>query len=587
MTAVRQLTAVFCCFAATALFAQTTRSTRKTTKTAAQPTTVTTAPTAEANAQTTTAPATPPVIAETDRDVNNPRAMRLSLDDAIKTAMERNVGIQVSRYDYRASGEALRSQYGLYDWIGTADLERGSQKAPALTAVQASSSTDAIANFGIQQTIPTGGTYNFGFNNIKSTASGGFTKFSPSYKSGLGFSLAQPVMRNFGVDVTQRGINIARDTLGINHDAFRQTLLDTTNSVEQAYLDLVYARQFVDVVKEASFLARDQARITQIRIDVGASDPLDFLQPRVQIATEEENLINAEAAVRNAEDNLRTLLHLDPADWDRPILPTDTVGYMPFSVNVQEAVNRAYDLRPELHELQLTMDTARIQNLYARNQTLPQVDLKLNYNMSGIAGRELQFDPITGLPTGNFISNTGYTNALSQVLGTNYPSWTFALNVGLPITNVGARAEAKRTELEMGRARSNEELTRQNIALQVRTAVRAIDTAAKNITAAKTARDAAEQNLEAERRRYENGMATNFEVLQIQQQLSSARATELQSLIGYNKALTAYHRAVGDLLDVHNVRVEDEQVQEPKVPHFFTSLQHYNWLNFDTTPAAK
>ena len=98
-----------------------------------------------------------------------------------------------------------------------------------------------------------------------------------------------------------------------NEEAFRSLLINTDQSVEQAYLDLFYARRNVDVQKEALFLARDQARITQIRIDVGASAPLDILQPRVQIATTEENLINAVAAVRAAEDRLRALLNV-PAD---------------------------------------------------------------------------------------------------------------------------------------------------------------------------------------------------------------------------------------------------------------------------------
>src|SRR5205823_7216000 len=134
-------------------------------------------------------------------------------------------------------------------------------------------------------------------------------------------------------DITRRNITIARNTLGISGEAFRSLLINTDQSVEQAYLDLFYARRNVDVQKEALFLARDQARITQIRIDVGASAPLDILQPRVQIATEEENLIVAVAQVRDAEDRLRAVMHLDPADWDRPIIPTTPAGYTPVAVD--------------------------------------------------------------------------------------------------------------------------------------------------------------------------------------------------------------------------------------------------------------
>lgn len=579
MTAVRKLTAIVCTFAASAALAQTTGATRKTTKSTAQPTVVTTSATAAAEVTTTTAPAAPGVTADTDRDITDPKALRLSLDEAVKTALERNVGIQISRYSYRASGESLRSQYGLYDWIGTADIARQSQKSPTISTFQSSGNTTSFANFGLEQAVPTGGTYNVGFSTSKSATVGGGTTVSPAYRSGLAFAAAQPLMRNFGVDITQRGINIARNTLGISREAFRGTLLDTTHSVEQAYLDLIYARQFIDVVKEALFLSRDQSRITQIRIDVGASAPLDILQPRVQIATQEENLINAVAAVRNAEDNLRALMHLDPGEWDRPIIPTDPVRFVPIRVNLTESVARAYDLRPELHELTLTTDTRRIQNLFARNQTLPQLDLRLNYNAAGLAGRSAIIDPITNRPTGNFAS-TGYGRAFRQVLGSDFPSWTVAFNVGIPVTNIGARSEAKRSELELQRARGDEEQTRQNIALQVRETARAIDTSARNITAARTARDAAEQNLEAERRRYENGLTTNFQVLQVQQQLSDARARELQALVGYNKAVAAYHRAVGDLLEVHNIRVEDERIDEPRSPGFFGRLERYNWLNY-------
>src|SRR5205807_7041833 len=142
-----------------------------------------------------------------------------------------------------------------------------------------------------------------------------------------------------GVDVTRRGINIARNTLGINREAFRGILMDTAVTVEQSYLDLVYARQFVDVVKEALFLARDQARITQIRIDVGASAPLDILQPQVQIATTEEQLIAAVASVRDAEDRLRALLNLPVGEWNRPIVPTDNVGYTPMTIDTDQAVS--------------------------------------------------------------------------------------------------------------------------------------------------------------------------------------------------------------------------------------------------------
>ncbi|HEX9491998.1 MAG TPA: TolC family protein, partial [Thermoanaerobaculia bacterium] len=164
-----------------------------------------------------------------------------------------------------------------------------------------------------------------------------------------------------------------------------------------------------------------------------------------------------------------------------------------------------------------------------------------------------------------------------QVFANDFPSWIVGFNVGLPITNIGARAEAKRAELDLARSRTDEEQTRQNIVIEVRKTARDIDTAAKEITASRSARDAAQQNLEAERRRYENGMTTNFQVLQIQQQLSDARAREILALVAYNKSVAAYHRAVGDLLDVANIQVEEPKIDEPNT---FRAFDRYNWLYY-------
>ncbi len=576
MIAVRRPLIIVCALAATMASAQTTR---KTTKPAPEPapTIVTTNP-AQADVPVSDQAATAPVTADTDKDLSNPRALRLTLDEAIKTTMERNVGVQLQRYSYEMAGESLRSQYGLFDWFGNSTLSHTSSETPTSSRLQSSASRTTVWDFGVSQLIPTGGTYRLSWNNDRSAIAGGFVVRNPTYDANLGLSFNQPLLRNFGVDVTTRSITMARNTLGIDREVFRGTLINTANDVEQGYLNLIYTRQFVDVVKEALFLARDQARITQIRIDVGASAPLDILQPRVQIATEEEALINAVAAVRNAEDALRALLHLDPADWDRPIIPVDPVSYTPMDVDVTQAVSRALDLRPEMHELQLTEATKRVQYTYARNQVRPQLDLSLLYRTAGIAGPALATDPFTGQPTN--LPSTTYPTALRQVVLGTFPTWSVGFTIGVPIRNIGARAEAKRAELDLTQSKTEEEQTRQNITVQVRTAARAIDTAAKDILATRAARDAAEKNLDAERKRYENGMTTNFQVLQIQQQLSDARVRELNALVGYNKAVTAYHQAVGDLLDVRNIKVEEEPVKEPRIP-FFSTFDRYNWLKYD------
>ncbi len=519
------------------------------------------------------------VSAETDRDADNSRALRLSLDDAVKTAVEKNLGVKLVAYDTDMAGESLRSQYGAFDPVATADVQHQSNNSATTSTFVPSSSRSTSANFGLAQFLPTGGDYSVGWTNSRSTTAGGGSFVSPAYRSGLSFSANQPLLRNFGTDVNRRGILIARNSRGISLEQFRAQLMDTAVSVEQAYLDLVYSRRNVEVVKESLFLARDQSRITQIRIDVGASAPLDILQPRVTIATSEEQLIFAVAAVRDAEDRLRALLNLDRAEWDRPIIPTNEVAFAPMTIDVEGAVARALELRPEMRQQGFTIDTRRIQYRYARNQVLPRVDLGLSYNAAGVSGRSLEFDPITGQPTGR-VTSTGYTRSLSQVFQNEFPSWSVGFSVAVPITNIGARAERRRAELDLERSKVNRESFEQTIALDVRQAARDVDTSARSISASRAARDAAERNLDAERKRYENGMTTNFQVLQVQQQLADSRVRELQALVGYNKAISIYHRAVGDVLEQRNIMVETPTVNEPT--YWFMGLEKIDRLKYSS-----
>ena len=541
MTAVRRLITIFVLsLAATTLLAQET-------------------PAASASARTTD-----PVTAETDQDVNDPRALKLSLGDAIRTSMERNLGVQLQAFDYQESGQSLRGSYGIYDFLGRALLQESSQERAVSSTIESSAGRSHTLNVSVEQNLPTGGAYSFGVDNSRSTESGGVSTVSPRYSPNVNFAFNQPLMRDFGIDINRRGITIARNNLGISHELFRTQLMNTAVDVEQAYLTLAYARRAVDVVKESLFLARDQARITQIRIDVGAAAPLEILEPRVTIATSEEQLIIATANVRTAEDQLRELLNLDPAEWDRPIIPTDPVEYAPVTINVDDAVRKAMELRPELRQDALNTDTRRVNYLYSRNQVLPQVDFDLNYGLAGLAGNSAELDPATGLPTGR-VERIPYGRGLRQIFEGDFPSWTVGFNVAVPITNIGARAEAKRAELDFRQSQLQQAQTKQAITVDVREAARAVDTAARSIVATRAARDAAEKNLDAERRRYENGMTTNFQVLTIQQRLSDARIRELNALIGYNRAVATYHRAVGDVLEIRGISVNPPELpDEPK-----------------------
>ncbi|HVE69868.1 MAG TPA: TolC family protein [Thermoanaerobaculia bacterium] len=549
MTAVRRLiTILLATLTASALFAQATRPAQRTTET---------------------------VTADTDRDAQDSRALRLSLEEAIRLAVQQNLGVQLQNYEYRIVGQNLRASHGIFDFMTDASLTHGSSRTPTNDPDEPGGGRSTTFTAGVNQLLPTGGFYDLDVTTGRATAIGGARLVNPSYSNDIDLRFNQPLLRDFGIDITRRGITVARNNLGITEGAFRTALMDTVSATEQAYLDLVYSRRAVDVVKESLFLARDQARITQIRIDVGASAPLDILQPRVTIATTEEQLISSVANVRNAEDRLRALLNLPTSEWERPIVPTDDVSYTPMTINFNQAVQQAYANRPEVDQQRLITENARVQALYTRNQVLPALDFLAAYGLDAQAGRRVTGVDANGDP---ITVKDPYTDTFSQLFGLDYPGFSFGFNFGIPIFNIQARANARAAELDLEQTQTFQAQTQQNIAVEVRAAARAVDTFAQTISATRAARDAAERNVEAERKRYENGMTTNFQVLEVQQQLSDARVRELFALIGYQKAVAAFHRAVGDILTIHNIDVAPpEKIEEPGLGQW---LDKYNWLYY-------
>src|SRR5947209_11544867 len=142
--AVRRLLIIACAASALPLFAQTTKKTPASTP---PPVTVRTSP---SGAPSDVPPAdqapTVTVSAATDQDVNNPRAMRLSLDDAIHTMLTKNIGVQIQRYDLQMSAEGITGAYNIFDPFAGATVSKTSSQSPALSAFEASGPGTTNAN---------------------------------------------------------------------------------------------------------------------------------------------------------------------------------------------------------------------------------------------------------------------------------------------------------------------------------------------------------------------------------------------------------------------------------------------------------
>jgi outer membrane protein len=477
----------------------------------------------------------------------------MSLEQAIGYALADDRDLDITINAAEASRFNLFSTLGIYDPLANASLVRAHTEQPATSqlvgaAVNRVDTFDARAQ--VSQLAPSGGVFTLGFTANKTDTNSTFSFVNPSYSSSLTLSLNQPLLRNFGPRPTNYLIRIARYTRDSTYQDFVRSVQTTVNNVEQSYWDLVYALRNLEVKKESLRIAQDLNRITKIKIDVGSLAPIEITQTEVGIATAEQDIITAEGLIGDAQDRLKRQLNPDATQWNVPIIPTDQVRAGEVQIQLEEGTKAALARRPEMVKARYVVESDRIRSDYYRNLVLPGLNLTGSYGSPGVGGTT--HDPVTGA----IVSTGDFTDAFRQVIDRNFKNWSIGLNFSFPIMNRAARGNYGVAKYTLESDQAVLTTTGQNIVVEVRAAARAIDTARRSIAAASKGRELAEKNLDAVKKKYDNGMSTSFEVTQIQRDLSAARTLELQALTVYRKAVAAYHYSTADILDWKGIQVE-------------------------------
>jgi outer membrane protein TolC len=471
--------------------------------------------------------------------------LELSLDDAVKRALDNNLDIAVDRYNPAAGAEGVRQALGAYDPFLTGVLSTGSQQSPATNAFSggAKVTTDTkIWNFGVTQYLPTGGSFNLTFNSNKSDTNSVFTSFNPTYTSFFSLNLTQPLLRNLKLDFSREQIRVAKKNRDISDVQFRQTVINTVASTKQGYYDLIAAIDNLDAQQKSLDLAKKLLNENQIKVRVGTLAPLDVVSAQAEVASREEGVIRAEATIFDTEDALKRLIFPknDPATWDLRLIPKDRPSAEPVKVDVAMAIQTALEKRTDVVAARRNLEKADIQVDFAKSQVLPQVDLVASYGSTGVGGTQLNRQGFGG-PIISTVPG-GYGDAAGDAFGIANPTWTIRVNVTYPIMNRQAAALSAQARISKDQALVSFQRLELQVAQEVRVAARAVETNAKRIATTRAARVLQEQRLDAEEKKFAAGMSTNFLVTQAQRDLADARVAEIQAIADYGKSVVTLQR---------------------------------------------
>ena len=484
--------------------------------------------------------------------------IHLTLEEAVELALSRNLNLRTQRYSRAQARLRIDEATGIYDFNLFGGLSTSKFENPAasnLDGADVQNQERSVLTVGGSQLFSSGGVAGISVPNGRFETNSQFSLLNPSFDSGLDLSLTQPLLRGFGRSATEYGIEVAKVGSDISQQQFVFEVISTIQNVENSYWNLFAARYALTVAEESLKLAEELHSNNKVRVDVGTLAPLELVQSEAQIATRQEAIIRARGVVGDAEDLLFFYLNIDQGEaWSKTIIPdTEAIIDNP-PADLDAAIATALTSRPELISQQLRVQGATLDQTFFAQDTKPRLDLKATYGLSGLGG-----DVVIRNPDGSVASTIpgGWSDAFEQVTGGDFPGWSVGIELGIPIQNRSAKARKVIADLAVEASKDTAKQLELRVTTEVRAAVRGLETSREQLESAKVSTRLAEKNLDAERKKYDNGLSTAYQILQVQDDLTAARYRQVAAVTGYRKSIVEYNRATGTLLASSNVTIAD------------------------------
>jgi outer membrane protein len=479
----------------------------------------------------------------------------LSLDDAVKLALDRNLDIAVQRlnpqtFDYTLAGlqsafkPALTSQFSTQSVLNPAQNTVQGVPVGEIGITQGTT----VGNAGITQNLKWGGGgYTLTLNNNKQTTNSTTSTLNPAYNTSYSAQYTQPLLRGFKIDTTRQQLQVTRLNQEISETQLQAAIINTLSNVRNAYWDYVFATQAVEVAQQSLDLANKLVQDNQTRVEVGTMAPIDVVQAQSEAATRRQTLVTAEATRQTTQLALKRLIVSGTQDpnWNAQLDPTDRPEFRPETIDVTGAVTRALSGRTDLAIAKKNLDANDVTVKLLKNQLLPQVDFVGRYGLVGRGGTQITRNG-TGLGAGQSqIVNTipgGIADAFNTMFANDYPTWTAQVNISYPLGKSNAEANLARANIQQNQVQAQMKQLELQVATDVTSAAISASTNGEAVQAAQAARELAQKKLEAEQSKFEVGMSTNYFVVQAQRDLRDAQNSELRAVLNYRKALVEFER---------------------------------------------
>ena len=502
----------------------------------------------------------PPVALETF--VTDGR-LELSLRNYVDLVLANNTDISIERASIEIPRNAILRGYSIFDPTVVASFQATRRETPANDALAGASTVSSLnqpLQVRVQSLLPTGTTWNFGFNGQKSSNNSAFQLYNPAINTDFNFGFSQPLLRNRGTFYTKLPITIAQSRLRQTGYNTEDRIMRIVERAENAYWDVIFAREQLKVQEQNLALNEQFLKRTRRELELGAISQLDIYQPEAQYKNAELSVTQARFRLQAAEDALRRQMgaDLDPQVRTLPIVLTEDVAPpVQTALDREQLVEKALRQRPDLRAARQSLDIDDLNIRGTSNQLRPDFRLTGSYGAFGRGGPFYQRGNVFG--GGNQIISVvpgGLGDALDQLFGFGFPTYQMGLTLNFPLRDRRAAADyadaVVNKRLDLMRVRNAEQTTR----LEVLNAITEIERSRASVELARVALDFAQKRLDAEQKKFDLGTTTLFFVLQAQTDFNTAQSNLVNQTVTFRRNLTTMMRATGDLLTERGIAVQ-------------------------------
>ena len=482
-------------------------------------------------------------------------AARLTIREALYYSLQGNHDVQISSYGPQQAREDLLYAESVYD---SSLFLSGSHDRTLDTESNINDPTvedDTNVQIGVKKLLPTGGTLSLFWETQRFDKTHGPFEFKERYTSVPTIELKQPLLQNIGAKAEKAAIKIQNNNVTISEADFQRTVHDIVSQVSHTYWRLYMHSKIAEINQDTLDMAGEVHRREVVRLADGIAKPLDVARARSAAEARRTEILRSKERVQQVTEQLKFLLNWSEFTLDSRdrIIPVESPRTEAVHVILEQAIKKGLENRPEIQKARKHLDIASVRKKLSRHQRLPKLDAVMNYGVNGYGGQ--------------------FSDAMDTIDIDDRNTWTLGLTFEMPIGNRSANATYRKQRLYYEQASLAVQRAENQVKLDVKQAIWAMEFARQEITSTLLEKTEAENVVAGEFERFELGQMTNEELLRAQDFLANARRNYIQAVVKYNIALADLDRAQSIL----PYGLEIETREEKK--NFVVSMNgnHFEW----------